>query len=114
MTAQELVWSAGGELIDDEGQIVPDDADFRSGLKRLRAISPRDGRPFDEAASTRQFREGRTLFMRNWPIAFRDLDGDPEHRVPFGVIALPENSGALGGQNLAVRPAPAATRTPSI
>ena len=103
VTAQELVWSAGGELIDDDGQVIPDDADFRNGLNRLRAISPPDNRPFDEAASTQQFREGKTLFMRNWPIAFRDLNGNPEHPAPgFGVIALPENSGALGGQNLAV------------
>lgn len=103
VTAQELVWSAGGQLIDDDGQVIPDDADFRDGLNRLRTISPSGGRPFDEAASTQQFREGRTLFMRNWPIAFRDLNGDPEHPAPeFGVVALPENSGALGGQNLAV------------
>lgn len=103
VTAQELVWSAGGELIDDNGRVLPDDADFRSGLQRLRAISPSEGRPSDEAASTRQFREGRTLFMRNWPIAYRDLYADTEKPPPeFGVIALPENSGALGGQNLAV------------
>jgi multiple sugar transport system substrate-binding protein len=103
VTAQELVWSAGGELIDDEGRVLPDDADVRNGLNRLRAISPPDSRPFDEAASTGQFREGKTLFMRNWPIAFRDLNGNPESPAPgFGVIALPENSGALGGQNLAV------------
>jgi multiple sugar transport system substrate-binding protein len=105
VTAQELVWSAGGELIDDDGRIVPDPKDFETGLQRLRAISPPSDavRPFDEAASTRQFREGRTLFMRNWPIAFRDLRADPERKPPpFGVIALPENSGALGGQNLAV------------
>ncbi len=29
VTAQELVWSAGGELIDDDGRVMPDDADFR-------------------------------------------------------------------------------------
>jgi multiple sugar transport system substrate-binding protein len=103
VTAQELVWSTGGELIDDEGRVIPDDADFRNGLNRLRAISPPGSRPFDEAASTEQFRQGQTLFMRNWPIAFPDLNGNPEHPAPgFGVIALPENSGALGGQNLAV------------
>jgi multiple sugar transport system substrate-binding protein len=103
VTAQELVWSAGGELIDDEGQVMPDAEDFESGLQRLHAISPSKDRPFDEAASTRQFREGRTLFMRNWPIAHRDLYADTEKRPPeFEVIALPENSGALGGQNLAV------------
>ncbi|HWM02542.1 MAG TPA: extracellular solute-binding protein [Actinophytocola sp.] len=103
VTAQELVWSAGGELIDDEGRVMPDAEDFESGLQRLQAISPSKDRPFDEAASTRQFREGRTLFMRNWPIAYRDLYADKEKDPPaFEVIALPENSGALGGQNLAV------------
>jgi multiple sugar transport system substrate-binding protein len=103
VTAQELVWGAGGELIDDEGRVVPDAEDLESGLQRLQAISPKEGRPSDEAASTRKFREGRTLFMRNWPVAFRDLNADPEHPAPpFGVIALPENSGALGGQNLAI------------
>ena len=104
MTAQELVWSAGGELIDDEGRVMPDDADFRERPATAAGDQPAgQSRPFDEAASTRQFREGRTLFMRNWPVAFRDLYGDTEKPPPdFGVIALPENSGALGGQNLAV------------
>jgi multiple sugar transport system substrate-binding protein len=103
VTAQELVWSAGGELIDDNGRVLPDDADFASGLRRLRKLSPPQSRPFDEAASTRQFRQGQALFMRNWPVAYRDLYGDKEKPPPdFGVTALPENSGALGGQNLAV------------
>jgi multiple sugar transport system substrate-binding protein len=103
VTAQELVWGAGGELIDDDGRVVPDAEKFTDGLQRLRAISPGTDRPVDEAASTERFRAGRTLFMRNWPVAYRDLTSDPERPAPdFGVMALPENSGALGGQNLAV------------
>jgi multiple sugar transport system substrate-binding protein len=76
-------------------------------------LTPRDpqlvlaeSREYDESASTQAFREGKVLFMRNWPVAYRTLeapvrDDGGTTAVPFGVTTLPGPS-VLGGQNLAV------------
>jgi hypothetical protein len=56
----------------------------------------RDARSGGELA-TRAFADGRTVYMRNWPVE-RDNIGDS---VPFLSVAPPTNS-VLGGQNLAI------------
>jgi multiple sugar transport system substrate-binding protein len=64
-----------------------------------------DSRQFDESLSRGAFADGEVLFMRNWPIAYRDLSaGDPTSHttpVPFQVALMPGPS-VLGGQNLAI------------
>jgi len=103
VTALELIWGAGGEVIDDEERVLPDWAAVQTGLDRLRTLGPPNLPPYDEAGSTQAFRDGTALFMRNWPVAYQDLTGNPEDPPPdFGVAPLPEQSAALGGQNLAV------------
>ena len=107
VTAQEMIWGAGGTVVDDDGKVLPDAGDGRAAelaLGRLRDLSP-PGLPSSyEEDSLRDFRAGRALFMRNWPVAYRKLnqpsnEGPPP---PFEVAQLPGGSGALGGQNLAV------------
>ena len=103
VTALELIWGARGDLIDSTGRVLPDPAAFQVGLDRLKQISPPNVPPYDEAAGILEFREGRALFLRNWPVADAELRGNPEAAPPdFGVVPLPERSAALGGQNLAV------------
>jgi multiple sugar transport system substrate-binding protein len=99
----EMVWGARGEVIDGAGRVLPDPVAFQVGLDRLKQISPPNVPPYDEAAGILEFREGRALFLRNWPVADAELRGNPEAPPPdFGVLPLPERSAALGGQNLAV------------
>lgn len=65
---------------------------------------------YREDQSTEAFRDGKVLFMRNWPVAYRNLvqstageptPGPAAAAVPFAVTALP-GPGVLGGQNLAI------------
>jgi multiple sugar transport system substrate-binding protein len=63
---------------------------------------------FDESGSLQAFRDGRVLFMRNWPFAYNVLAADPLFPPDaLGVTRLPTagdkpSRAALGGQNLAV------------
>jgi multiple sugar transport system substrate-binding protein len=115
VNAIEAVWAAGGEVVDDEGNVVVDSPEAREGLRRLAAgltpgnpqlILP-DSREHDEGGTTQAFRDGRVMFMRNWPVAYRSLragsgpEPDGEATVPFDVARIPGRS-VLGGQNLAI------------
>jgi multiple sugar transport system substrate-binding protein len=106
VNAMEVVRGMGGAITDDDGDVVVEDhwPAIRDAVDLLEAIAP-DGAPeLDEDESIQRFRSGQTLFMRNWPRAYRsltqDLEGAPA--VPFGVTELPNGFGVLGGQNLAV------------
>jgi multiple sugar transport system substrate-binding protein len=116
VNAIEAIWAAGGDVVDDEGNVVVDTPETREGLRRLAAglapgnpqlILP-DSREHDEGGTTQAFRDGRVMFMRNWPVAYRSLragnqpggeSGEPT--VPFDVTRIPGRS-VLGGQNLAI------------
>jgi multiple sugar transport system substrate-binding protein len=106
VNALEAVRGAGGSIVDDEGGVVAEAqrAAVVEGLERLRVIAPEGVPELDEDGSIQRFQSGRALFMRNWPRAYRalaqDLEGAPA--VAFGVAPLPDGSGVLGGQNLAV------------
>jgi multiple sugar transport system substrate-binding protein len=112
VNALEAIWAAGGEVVDDEGNVVIDSPETREGLRRLaggltagnpQLILP-DSREHDEAGTTEAFRDGRVMFMRNWPVAYRSLRAGAESNapaVPFDVARIPGRS-VLGGQNLAI------------
>ena len=113
VNAMEAVWEAGGQVVDDDGNMALDSEDARRGIRSLvkgfadsRIILP-DARQELEADSTTAFKDGRVLFMRNWPVAYRQLkerstDAGPSSTASdFDVTTLPGPS-ALGGQNLAV------------
>lgn len=105
VNALEAIEGAGGELVDETGQVVYEDEkdEVTAGLERLRRISPPGAAGLDEQESTEVFRSGKALYMRNWPVVYwvlsRNLEGAPT--VSFNVDPLPEG-GVLGGQNLAV------------
>jgi multiple sugar transport system substrate-binding protein len=100
ITALEAIWAAGGRLIGPNGQpaLTADRSrvDFGpadlAGIENL-ATASRDPdlvlTKDDEAKkataelASQTFGDGRTLYMRNWPIA-RDAVGD---KVPFAVTA---------------------------
>ncbi len=106
VTALEAAWGAGATVVDDAGRALPtdDDADaLRAALDRLKKIAPRDLPALDETDSRQRFSSGRALFMRNWPVAYRQLTSARETPdLRFAVAPLPGGAGVLGGQNLAV------------
>jgi multiple sugar transport system substrate-binding protein len=116
VNALEMIWSEHGELVSGDWRnpvIEPDTSEVREALTRLARVSAQenpqlilpDALAFDEAATTSAFAERRIVFMRNWPLAFRNLqnvaDGDTAPPDWFGVRPLPGPS-VLGGQNLAI------------
>jgi multiple sugar transport system substrate-binding protein len=113
VNAMEAVWEAGGQVVDSHGRVALGSDAARRGILALaqgfaddRIILPAARRQ-QEADSTQSFQDGQVLFMRNWPVAYRQLTQprtDPDPQNPdnaFGVTTLPGPS-ALGGQNLAV------------
>lgn len=111
VNAFEAIWAAGGEVVDDDGNVVVDSPEAREGLRRLARWLTRgnpqltlpEARGFMEEQTTQAFRDGQVVFMRNWPVEYRKLlDVESGAKaVPFGVSPLPGPS-VLGGQNLAV------------
>lgn len=119
VNALEAIWAAGGEVVDESGNVVIDSDEVRSALARLaqglarstpQLVLP-ESTGFDEPRSTQAFGEGKTVFMRNWPVAYRTLDamrsadgaadGAAARHLAFDVARLPGPS-VLGGQNLAI------------
>jgi ABC-type glycerol-3-phosphate transport system substrate-binding protein len=100
--------AAHGDMVRN-GKVAVELEDIQRGINWLRPSTAQgivlpDSLTYDEQLSTQAFREGKVLFMRNWPVAYRDItspgdDGKPP--VPFEVTPLPGNS-VLGGENLAV------------
>jgi multiple sugar transport system substrate-binding protein len=111
VNALEAIWAGGGDLLDDNGTVVIDRDQATRGLRDLakglhanpQVVLP-ESLQYDETRSTQAFAEGRVLFMRNWPVAYRTLRAaEIAAGVPtrFDVTTLPGPS-VLGGQNLAI------------
>ncbi|MFC5289066.1 extracellular solute-binding protein [Actinokineospora guangxiensis] len=103
VTITEAVQADGGKLVDD-GEVVIDSPAAQDALTEL-AEDVRDADinlaaslEANERSSTQAFGNGEAMFLRNWPIAYRELTGK---NIPFGVMELPGPS-VLGGQNLAI------------
>ncbi|GAA4791811.1 ABC transporter substrate-binding protein [Actinomycetospora chlora] len=106
VNALELVRGAGGEIVDAGGAVTAGSHldQIETAFDRLGVLSfGLEGQTEDE--STEAFRSGGAVFMRNWPRAFLALSATREAGQPdreIGVTTLPDGSGILGGQNLAV------------
>jgi multiple sugar transport system substrate-binding protein len=117
VNALETIWSAGGDVVDNDGHVVIDGPKAKAGIRRLAEWlrdpkSPGvDSRTYDEDATTRAFQAGQVAMMRNWPVHYGRLDDRDEQAGPprpggaiadrFDVAPLPGPS-VLGGQDLAV------------
>jgi multiple sugar transport system substrate-binding protein len=108
----ELLYSAGGKVLSDDGKSPAIDSpqtrkalDFMvNGLKdgaASRAVVAQM-----EEESRRTFEQGKTTFMRNWPYAYA-LGNKSKIKGKFKITTLPgfggnPGSGVLGGTNLAI------------
>jgi multiple sugar transport system substrate-binding protein len=120
VNALELIWAAGGDLIDRRGRVTVDRDPVRRLLGTLTGLMGGEGSVIDrraldhfEADSIDAFADGRVAFMRLWPYAYATLANNERMRnadgtLKFAVAALPgSGDGApgrsvLGGQSLAV------------
>lgn len=109
----EVLYSAGGEVLDDSGDIKIDSKETRAALELLKgaldsgAIDPAS-LTYDDGGARKAFESGAGGFMRNWPSAYASaLQADAVKDV-VKVAPLPafddsrEAAGVLGGWNLAV------------
>jgi multiple sugar transport system substrate-binding protein len=109
----EAIQAAAQNDMVRNGEVAIDLDDIQTGIDWLRpstqgGIVLPDSLDYDEQRSMQAFRDGKVLFMRNWPVAYRDLtetigdDGKPATSpVKFDVVPLPGKS-VLGGENLAI------------
>ena len=117
----EALWASGTTLLDDRGDVLPDQARAADALARLRGwidagVSPRWVSAADEELTRRAFVDGRAIFLRNWFYAM-DLFAEPGSLVKgkVGIAPLPRRHadvpapGSTGGSLLGVS---RATRNP--
>lgn len=102
----ELLWSAGGELVDDAGRVTLSSPEgvaalgFLVDLLHGARIAPPGTPTYTEQESLLEFQEGRALFHRNWAYAWA-LTQRPASKVRGKVGVAPLPAWAPGGQGVA-------------
>ena len=112
MNFLELVYSAGGSVLSEDGkeatadsQEVKDVLSFMAdGIKN--GDAPKAVTTYKEEESRRAFESGNATFMRNWPYAY-SLGKDSKIADKFDISTFPgyagnKGAGVLGGYNLAI------------
>jgi multiple sugar transport system substrate-binding protein len=108
----EALWGHGGNALVD-GKLAVDTPAARAALRYLRrlitsGISPASTTSMAEEEARRFFQDGRAVFMRNWPYAWKEAQApDSKIRGRVAVAPLPTQNGepgagVLGGWHLAV------------
>ncbi len=107
----EFLWAAGGQVLDEKGQVAIASPEGLSTLNFLRKLRLKDWVPkavlsFQEQHTLEFFLKGRAIFMRNWPYAMRLINQSPL-RGKVGLAPLPSRTGApapgtLGGWGLGI------------
>ncbi|MFJ3494055.1 ABC transporter substrate-binding protein [Streptomyces sp. NPDC086091] len=109
----EAVYSAGGSILGGEGtRVTVNSAAAREGIAFLaRGVRegwiPKESLTYKEEESKEAFRNGRLLFLRNWPYAYvAASEASSPVAGKIGAVPLPGPDGpgtsVLGGSNLAV------------
>jgi multiple sugar transport system substrate-binding protein len=112
VNAAEMIWAAGGDIIDSSGKVVVDSPQARTGLSFLQngfkeGWIPKEAITYKEEEGRRAFQAGKLLFLREWPYAYTLAQQDPAIKGKFGVEPLPGFQGgkpatSIGGYNLAI------------
>jgi multiple sugar transport system substrate-binding protein len=109
----ELLYSAGGQVLTEDGTASAIDADSTRQVVEFMVKGVKDGTAakgvtaFMEEQSRRLFESGRVTFMRNWPYAYALGNKAPKIKGKFAITTLPgfagnPGAGVLGGTNLAI------------
>jgi multiple sugar transport system substrate-binding protein len=108
----ELLYSAGGKVLSDDGKTVEVDSDtakkaltFMADGYKTGAV-PKAVTTYKEEEARRAFEAGKATFMRNWPYAY-SLGQESDIKGKFDVGNFPsygggEGASVLGGINLAI------------
>jgi multiple sugar transport system substrate-binding protein len=108
----ELLYSAGGSVISDDGKEATADSPEVKDVLTFMADGVKNGdapkavTTYKEEESRRAFESGNATFMRNWPYAYA-LGKDSKIADKFDISTFPgykgnEGAGVLGGYNLAI------------
>ncbi|MGM7700195.1 extracellular solute-binding protein [Pseudalkalibacillus sp. Hm43] len=106
--AVEYIASYGGQIVDENGEVVVNSEDAIQGIKKMVEVANADFVPenittFTEPESHTSFIEGESPFIRNWPYQYALANDKEQSEIVgnVGVAPLPEgNAGsaaALGG-----------------
>ena len=112
MNFLELVYSAGGSVLSEDGKEATADSQEVKDVLTFMADGIKDGAvpkavtTYKEEESRRAFESGNATFMRNWPYAY-SLGKDSKIADKFDIATFPgfagnEGAGVLGGYNLAI------------
>ena len=108
----ELLYSAGGKVLSDDGETVEIDSPETREVLEFMAKGIEDGAvpkavtTYEEESSRRAFEAGKATFMRNWPYAYalgKESDIADEFEVAkFPGFAGNPGAGVVGGYNLGI------------
>ncbi|MBZ4646859.1 MAG: trehalose/maltose transport system substrate-binding protein [Petroclostridium sp.] len=109
----EFIWNNGGEVFEN-GKVVINTPESIEGLQLFidiinSDVSSHDVLGFQEEDARIAFQDGTAIFMRNWPYAYKRLNGeDSKVKGKVGVAPLPVgpkgkmSRGTLGGWNYTI------------
>jgi multiple sugar transport system substrate-binding protein len=108
----ELLYSAGGSVLSDDGETVEIDSPETREVLEFMGSGVEEGAvtkavtTYEEESSRRAFEAGNATFMRNWPYAYA-LGKESNIADDFEVAKFPgyggkEGAGVVGGYNLGI------------
>ncbi|MEK6328722.1 MAG: ABC transporter substrate-binding protein [Actinomycetota bacterium] len=108
----ELLYSAGGKVLSDDGKTVEIDSPEAVEVLKFMAdgieqgAAPKAVTTYKEEESQRAFLSGKATFMRNWPYVY-SLGKDSKIADDFDITTFPkfgggEGAGVLGGYDVAI------------
>lgn len=113
VNVSEAINSAGGSVLDEQGNPSLTTPDAEQGLQNLvdafaNGNIPAEAITYQEEESRRAFQSGNLLFLRNWPYVYNlaTTEGSSVVKDVLGMTALPGEDGpgasTLGGHNAAI------------
>ena len=103
-SALEFIWGYGGDVIDEEGNLVINSPETIQGLQRMHDLTYVDKitdpgiNGYKWSESRAPFYSGNVLFIRDWPTAMAGAN-DPETSSIAGNVALAPIPGGTDGDN---------------
>ncbi|WP_446898449.1 ABC transporter substrate-binding protein [Clostridium sp. LBM24168] len=112
--ASEFIFGNGGSIIDNNGKVVIDSPQSIAGIKIMKNlidqnVAPKGVVTYKPQDCTDQFVQGKTLFMRNWPLNYTVVNAEGSAvKGKVGIAPMPigpdgtEPGATLGGWNLGI------------
>ncbi|RKQ32509.1 extracellular solute-binding protein [Oceanobacillus halophilus] len=108
VNALEYISAYGGQILDENGEVVIDSPESVKGLEKMVEIAQSDITPnnvlnFSETETETAFLEGKTVFARNWPYMSNTAEDEERSKVAgnVGYAVLPAgddgSASTLGG-----------------